>query len=392
MNTIGTALTPSETRILLLGSGELGKEFAISALRLGLHVIAVDHYANAPAMQVAQSYCVVDMQDPQALKATIARYQPHIIVPEVEAIATDVLVEIEANSDITVAPCALATKLTMNRQGIRQLASESLGLKTSPYAFASERSQYIQAIDKIGLPCVVKPVVSSSGKGQSIVRTVDEVDQAWDYALANARGKSQTIIIEAFVPFDYEITLLTVRHRDGTNFCAPIGHIQKDGDYQYSWQPHAMSGKVLEKAQHIAKTITDGLGGYGIFGVELFICGDEVLFNEVSPRPHDTGMVTLHSQQYTQFDLHLRAILGLPTPTITTLKPTASAALLLKGKSTAPVVSGIAEAMTLGEVRLFSKPTINGKRRMGVALAQGESIEEALETVRKMREMIKLNH
>jgi phosphoribosylglycinamide formyltransferase 2 len=283
----------------------------------------------------------------------------------------------------------MATKLTMNRQGIRQLASD-LKLPTSPFAFASEPSEYIQAIGKIGIPCVVKPVVSSSGKGQSIVHSVDEVDNAWEYALHNARGKSRTIIVESFVDFDYEITLLTVRHQAGTSFCAPIGHIQKDGDYQYSWQPHAVPEKVLAKAQYIAQTITDALGGYGIFGVELFIKGDEVLFNEVSPRPHDTGMVTLMSQNYTQFDLHLRAILGLPIPSIQTLAPTASAALLLEGKSDAPNFNGIAEAMKLGDVRIFGKPKIHGKRRMGVALTQGESVEDALDKVKKMRGIIKL--
>ncbi|KFJ42798.1 formate-dependent phosphoribosylglycinamide formyltransferase [Francisella philomiragia] len=374
----------SNIKIMLLGSGELGKEFIIAAQRLGIHTIAVDRYPNAPAMQVAHESYVIDMLNADALEQLILAKKPTYIVPEIEAINTDSLVKLEAHN-FNIVPCAKATKLTMDRQGIRSLAANELGLATSKFAFANSQKEYLDAVEIIGLPFVIKPVMSSSGKGQSIVKERSEVQKAWDYAQSGSRGHAKGVIIEQFIDFDYEITLLTVRHKDGTSFCDPIGHIQKDGDYRFSWQPHAMSNIALAKSQKIAKEITDALGGYGVFGVELFIKGDEVFFNEVSPRPHDTGMVTLISQNINEFELHLRAILGLPIPQIQTLQPSASAAILLEGESTDPSILGIDEALTNSsiDIRIFGKNEIHGKRRMGVVLAKGQSTQQALDASKK---------
>lgn len=366
-------------RIMLLGSGELGKEFIIAAQRLGIHTIAVDRYNNAPAMQVAHESYVINMLDNDELENLILDKAPTHIVPEIEAINTDTLIRLE-NQDFNIIPCAKATKLTMDRQGIRALAAQDLNLPTSKFAFANSEKEYLDAVNNIGLPYVIKPVMSSSGKGQSIVKDSKQIEEAWDYAQSGSRGHAKGVIVEQFIDFDYEITLLTVRHKDGTSFCDPIGHIQKDGDYRFSWQPHTMSEKALEKSQEIAKKITDALGGYSIFGVELFIKGDEVFFNEVSPRPHDTGMVTLISQNINEFELHLRAILGLPIPHIKTLQPSASAAILLEGESNNPSIKGIDKALKLEnvDIRIFGKKEIHGKRRMGVVLAKGENIQEAI--------------
>ncbi|WP_150465793.1 formate-dependent phosphoribosylglycinamide formyltransferase [Francisella sp. SYW-2] len=371
-------------KIMLLGSGELGKEFIIAAQRLGIHTIAVDRYENAPAMQVAHESFVIDMLNADALEQLILAKKPTYIVPEIEAINTDILVKLEAHN-FNIVPCAKATKLTMDRQGIRSLAANELGLATSKFAFANSEKEYLDAVETIGLPFVIKPVMSSSGKGQSMVKEHNEVQKAWDYAQSGSRGHAKGVIVEQFIDFDYEITLLTVRHKDGTSFCDPIGHIQKDGDYRFSWQPHAMSNIALAKSQKIAKEITDALGGYGVFGVELFIKGDEVFFNEVSPRPHDTGMVTLISQNINEFELHLRAILGLPIPQIQTLQPSSSAAILLEGESTDPSILGIDEALADSsiDIRIFGKKEIHGKRRMGVVLAKGQSTQQALDASKK---------
>ncbi|WP_395167317.1 formate-dependent phosphoribosylglycinamide formyltransferase [Francisella salimarina] len=371
-------------KIMLLGSGELGKEFIIAAQRLGIHTIAVDRYENAPAMQVAHESFVIDMLNADALEQLILAKKPTYIVPEIEAINTDSLVKLEAHN-FNIVPCAKATKLTMDRQGIRSLAANELGLATSKFAFANSEKEYLDAVETIGLPFVIKPVMSSSGKGQSIVKEHNEVQKAWNYAQSGSRGHAKGVIVEQFIDFDYEITLLTVRHKDGTSFCDPIGHIQKDGDYRFSWQPHAMSDIALAKSQKISKEITDALGGYGVFGVELFIKGDEVFFNEVSPRPHDTGMVTLISQNINEFELHLRAILGLPIPQIQTLQPSSSAAILLEGESTDPSILGIDEALADSsiDIRIFGKKEIHGKRRMGVVLAKGQSTQQALEVSKK---------
>ncbi|MEY8766721.1 MULTISPECIES: formate-dependent phosphoribosylglycinamide formyltransferase [Francisella] len=371
-------------KIMLLGSGELGKEFIIAAQRLGIHTIAVDRYKNAPAMQVAHESFVIDMLNADALEQLILAKKPTYIVPEIEAINTGSLVKLEAHN-FNIVPCAKATKLTMDRQGIRSLAANELGLATSKFAFANSEKEYLDAVETIGLPFVIKPVMSSSGKGQSIVKEHNEVQKAWDYAQSGSRGHAKGVIVEQFIDFDYEITLLTVRHKDGTSFCDPIGHIQKDGDYRFSWQPHAMSDIALAKSQKIAKEITDALGGYGVFGVELFIKGDEVFFNEVSPRPHDTGMVTLISQNINEFELHLRAILGLPIPQIQTLQPSSSAAILLEGESTDPSILGIDEALADSsiDIRIFGKKEIHGKRRMGVVLAKGQSTQQALDVSKK---------
>jgi phosphoribosylglycinamide formyltransferase 2 len=385
MTTIGTPLSASATRLLLLGAGELGKEVAIEAQRLGIEVIAVDRYANAPAMQIAHRSHVINMLDPQALRAVIEREQPHFVVPEIEAIATAELLALEAEG-MTVVPTARAARLTMDRAGIRRLAAEQLGLPTSPYRFADTVDEYRAAIESIGLPCVVKPLMSSSGKGQSTVRAADQIDSAWEYSQAGGRAGSGTVIVEGFIDFDYEITLLTIRHADGTSFCAPIGHLQIDGDYRESWQPHPMSATALAEAQRIAAAITGNLGGRGLFGVELFVKGDQVWFSEVSPRPHDTGMVTMVSQELSQFALHLRAILGLPIPSIVQHGPSASCALLVEGESTVLRFEAIERA--LGEpdtqLRLFGKPEVRGKRRMGVALARAASIDEARAKARRM--------
>jgi phosphoribosylglycinamide formyltransferase 2 len=367
---------------LLLGAGELGKEVIIELKRLGIEVIAVDRYEHAPGMQVADRSYVINMQNNKTLRAVIEQEKPHYIIPEIEAIATDELVGLEREG-YTVIPSARAAQITMNRQRIRRLAAEELHLLTSEYQFADSYDAYKKAVQEIGLPCVVKPVMSSSGKGQSIVRNIGNIDEAWNYAQTHARGGNaqSTVIVESFIDFDYEITLLTIRHKDGTSFCAPIGHIQIDGDYRESWQPHPMSKIAYAKAQDIAQKITDALGGFGIFGVELFVKGDTVWFNEVSPRPHDTGMVTMISQNLSEFALHVRALLGLPIPTVTQYGPAASHALLVHGTSQDIRFSNLQQALAIPgtQLRLFGKPEVKGHRRMGVALAEGSSIEQARE-------------
>ena len=378
MTTIGTPNTDTATRIMLLGSGELGREVAIELIRYGCEVIAVDRYANAPAMQVAHRSHVINMLDGQALRQLVEQEKPALIVPEIEAIATDELVKLEQEG-VTVVPTARAAQLTMNREGIRRLAAEELGLPTSPYHFADTLEDYRKAVEDIGLPCVVKPVMSSSGKGQSTVKRESDIQAAWDYAQSGGRAGEGRVIVEGFVDFDYEITLLTVRHRDGTTYCAPIGHRQENGDYQESWQPQPMSDKALQASQEVAGAITEALGGLGIFGVELFIKGDQVYFSEVSPRPHDTGLVTLLSQNLSEFALHARAILGLPVPDIEQRGPSASSVLLVQGDSNQMRYRGLDQALAQPEteVRLFGKPEVKGSRRLGVALARGESIQEA---------------
>ncbi len=380
MPTIGTPLSPHATRVLLLGSGELGKEVALELQRFGVEVIAADRYADAPAMQVAHRSHVLDMLDGNAVRALIERERPHIVVPEIEAISTPTLIEIEAEAkgDLRVIPTARAARLTMDREGIRRLAAETLGLATSAYRFVDTLDDYRDAVRAVGLPCVVKPVMSSSGKGQSLVRTQADVDAAWDYAQTGGRAGAGRVIVEGFVDFDYEITLLTVRHAGGTHFCEPIGHLQRDGDYRESWQPQPMSPRALERSQHIAKAVTDDLGGWGVFGVELFIKGDEVWFSEVSPRPHDTGLVTLASQDLSQFALHARAILGLPIPAIRQLGATASCAMLAQGHGV-PVFDNVQGALREPDtaLRLFGKPRVEGHRRVGVTLARGTDIDDA---------------
>ncbi|MCF6808362.1 formate-dependent phosphoribosylglycinamide formyltransferase [Thiotrichales bacterium 19S9-12] len=367
----------TSVKIMLLGSGELGKEFVIAAQRLGIYTIAVDRYDHAPAMQVSDEKAVIDMQDSHALNMLVNRVKPDYIVPEVEAIATEELLKLE-NEDYCVIPSANAVQLTMDREGIRKLAYD-LGLKTSDYQFANNYEAFMQAVDMIGLPCVVKPLMSSSGKGQSVLREIKDLGDVWQYAQENARGYSNKVIVETLIEFDVEITLLTVSHQAGISFCDPIGHIQEDGDYRLSWQPHSLSDDVLNKAQHIAQTIVRKLGGHGVFGVELFIKDNEVYFNEVSPRPHDTGMVTLISQNINEFELHLRAILNLPIGEIETLHPSASAAILLEGDANAPSYAGIDQALSIPQtdIRIFGKPDIHGKRRMGVALAYDKDIKQA---------------
>lgn len=388
---LGAPMSSSAVRIMLLGSGELGKEVAIESQRLGLEVIAVDRYANAPAMQVAHRSFVIDMLDGSALRALVEREKPTLIVPEIEAIATPTLVELEAEG-WQVVPNARAARLTMNREGIRRLAAEELGVPTSRYVFADSLSDFTQAIEQIGLPCVVKPVMSSSGKGQSVVRSPAQIQAAWDYAQAGGRAGGGRVIVESMIDFEYEITLLTVRHRGGTAFCPPIGHVQVDGDYRESWQPMAMSAAALVLSEQIAAKVVDALGGYGLFGVELFVRGDEVWFSEVSPRPHDTGMVTLISQDISEFALHVRAFLGLPIPNIRTRGPAASVALLLEGNSTSPVATGLVEALEAPDTQLrwFGKPEIAGKRRMGVMLALGETTDAAREKARRAAAHVRL--
>ena len=380
MTSIGTPLTVNATKVMLLGSGELGKEVVIELQRLGVEVIAVDRYENAPAQQVAHRAYTISMLDGDALRALVEKEQPDYIVPEVEAIATDTLVELEQEG-FNVIPTAKATKLTMNREGIRRLAAEDLGLLTSDYAFVDNIDDFKSAVEKIGVPCVVKPIMSSSGHGQSVLKSVQDIQQAWDYAQQGGRAGAGRVIVEGFVKFDYEITLLTVRHIGGTSFLAPIGHRQQNGDYQESWQPQAMSDVALQKAQHIAEKITGALGGRGIFGVEMFVCGDEVIFNEVSPRPHDTGMVTLISQELSEFALHARAILGLPIPEINLISPSASKAIVVQGKSNqvqfGNLENVLAEPNT--NIRLFGKGEVDGHRRMGVILTRDISVEKALE-------------
>jgi phosphoribosylglycinamide formyltransferase 2 len=384
MTTLGTPLAANATRLLLLGSGELGKEVIIEAQRLGVECIAVDRYANAPAMQVAHRSHVIRMLDGAELRRVVELEKPHFIVPEIEAIHTPTLLELEAEG-YQVIPTARAARLTMDREGIRRLAAEELGLPTSPYRFADRYEDYEAAVRAVGMPCVIKPIMSSSGKGQSVIRGEADIRPAWDYAQAGGRAGAGRVIVEGFVPFDYEITLLTVRHRDGTSFCAPIGHLQIDGDYRESWQPQPMAPAVVKKAEAIAEAITGALGGRGLFGVELFVRGEEVIFSEVSPRPHDTGLVTLISQDLPQFALHVRAILGLPVPSIRQRGAAASCALLFEGDQQAPSFAGIDAALAEPDtqLRLFGKPEIVGKRRMGVALALGEDIEQARAKARR---------
>jgi phosphoribosylglycinamide formyltransferase 2 len=378
MTAIGTPLTASATKILLLGSGELGKEVAIEAQRLGVEVIAVDRYPHAPAMQVAHRCHVVSMLDAAALRRIIEAEKPDYIVPEIEAIATEELLALEAEG-YTVIPTARAARLTMDREGIRRLAAEELGLVTSPYRFADTKEEFLAACGAVGFPCVVKPVMSSSGKGQSVARDAASAEAAWDYAQTAGRTGAGRVIVEGFVDFDSEITLLTVRHAGGTSFCAPIGHRQEKGDYRESWQPHPMSEAALAKARDMAAAVTGALGGRGLFGVELFIKGDEVIFSEVSPRPHDTGMVTLVSQDLSEFALHVRAILGLPIPAIRLYGPAASRVILAEGDSTAPrfVIDDQALSQPDTALKLFGKPEVHGTRRLGVALALGRDVEEA---------------
>lgn len=378
MLSIGTALRPHATRVMLLGSGELGKEVAIECQRLGIEVIAVDRYPDAPAMQVAHRSHVVNMLDAQALKAVIERERPDFIVPEIEAIATSMLVELEHDGQ-KVVPCARATQLTMNREGIRRLAAETLQLPTSRYRFANTENEFNEAAQEIGFPCIIKPVMSSSGKGQSLIRSADDMAQAWQYAQSGGRSGEGKVIVEGLVKFDFEITLLTINACDGLHFCAPIGHRQQDGDYRESWQPQAMSDIALAKARDIAGKVVTALGGYGLFGVELFVCGDDVIFSEVSPRPHDTGMVTLISQDLSEFALHVRAFLGLPIGAIRQFGPSASSVILPRLHSSDVIFDNARNALqSQTQLRLFGKPEIDGTRRLGVALAYDETVEKAI--------------
>ncbi|MCD9471072.1 formate-dependent phosphoribosylglycinamide formyltransferase [Photobacterium phosphoreum] len=375
----GTATCSDATRVLLLGSGELGKEVAIECQRLGLEVIAVDRYENAPAMQVAHRSHVIDMLDGDALKRIIALEKPHFVVPEIEAIATDTLVELESQG-VNVVPTANATKLTMNREGIRRLAAETLAIPTSPYEFSDLYVDFEASVHRIGMPCVVKPIMSSSGKGQSVIKTAADIESAWHYAQEGGRAGAGRVIVEGFVDFDYEITLLTVRAVDGVHFCAPIGHRQQDGDYRESWQPQQMSAAALKAAEDVAQKVVNELGGYGLFGVELFVKGDTVLFSEVSPRPHDTGMVTLISQELSEFALHVRAFLGMSIGNITHYGASASAVILAEGISTNIRFDNLTAALSRPQtqVRLFGKPEINGRRRLGVALTRRDDIDTAV--------------
>lgn len=375
---IGTPLSPAATKVVLCGSGELGKELAIELQRYGVEVIALDKYANAPAMQVAHRSYVVSMLDGARLREIIELEKPDYIVPEVEAIATDTLMELEKEG-YTVIPTAKATYLTMNREGIRRLAAEELGIRTSPYRFAATFEEFEEAVKTIGMPCVVKPIMSSSGHGQSVIRQEADVTPAWEYAQEGGRAGAGKVIVEGFVDFDYEITQLTVRHAGGTSFCEPIGHVQVDGDYRESWQPQAMAPVAREKAREIARKVTDALGGRGIFGVELFVKGDEVIFSEVSPRPHDTGMVTMISQDLSQFALHARAVLGLPVPEIVFHGPSASRAVVVEGDSDRLAFGNLENVLAQPDtqLRIFGKPEVHGHRRMAVLLARGASEEEA---------------
>jgi len=377
---LGTPFSSTAKKVLLCGAGELGKEVVIELQRLGVEVVALDRYANAPAMQVADRSHVVSMLDGSALESIIRAEAPDLIVPEIEAIATDTLVALEEEG-FEVVPTARATQLTMNREGIRRLVAEDLGILTSPYRFADTLEEYLTAVAEIGLPCVVKPVMSSSGKGQSTLRTEDEIHAAWDYAQSGGRAGQGRVIVEGFIPFDYEITLLTVRHRDGVSYCEPIGHRQEQGDYRESWQPQLMSSVALDKSKNIAQAVTQALGGLGLFGVELFIQGDEVFFSEVSPRPHDTGMVTMISQNLSEFALHALAILNLPIPTIRQYCPAASSVILVEGDSQNVRFGNLQQALKQSDtqLRLFGKPEVSGARRMGVGLALGDTIEQALE-------------
>lgn len=388
---LGTPFTPSATKVLMLGSGELGKEVVIELQRFGCEVIACDAYQNAPAMQVAHRSHVFSMLDADALRRVLREEKPHLIVPEVEAIATDVLVELEAEG-FKIVPTARAAKLTMNREGIRRLSAEELGIRTSPYRFAGTEEEFRAAISEVGTPCVVKPIMSSSGKGQSVVRGDADIDKSWKYAQEGGRAGKGKVIVEGFVDFDYEITMLTVRHAGGTSFCEPIGHLQIDGDYRESWQPQPMTDGALAESKRIAEAITSALGGWGIFGVELFVKDDTVWFSEVSPRPHDTGLVTLLSQDLSQFALHARAILGLPIPNIRQHGPSASAVILPEGHSKNVSYANLTEALSQPDtaLRLFGKPEVKGKRRMGVAVARAATLEEAREKARRASSAVRV--
>lgn len=390
--TLGTPLSPHAHRVLMLGSGELGKEVVIELQRLGVEVIAADRYDNAPAMQVAHRCHTLNMLDPAALRDLIAHERPDLVVPEIEAIHTQTLAELENEKGQRVVPTARAARLTMDREGIRRLAAETLGLPTSPYRFVDTREEYRAAVAAIGLPCVVKPVMSSSGKGQSTVRSEADIDAAWDYAQSGGRAGQGRCIVEGFIRFDYEITLLTVRHRDGTSFCEPVGHLQVDGDYRESWMPQPMSDAALRESQRIARTVTDNLGGWGLFGVELFVQGDQVWFSEVSPRPHDTGLVTLISQELSEFALHARAILGLPIPNIATLGPSASCAVLATGHGV-PEFSNVDAALVESDtaIRLFGKPKVEGHRRVAVTLARDVDVDAARAKARRAAAALKVD-
>ncbi|HDY7976901.1 formate-dependent phosphoribosylglycinamide formyltransferase [Vibrio vulnificus] len=387
----GTATRESATRVLLLGSGELGKEVAIECQRLGLEVIACDRYPDAPAMQVAHRSYVFDMLDASELEKVIAAEQPAFVVPEIEAIATDKLVELEEQG-LNVVPSAKATKLTMNREGIRRLAAEELGLTTSPYRFADNYQQFVKAVEAVSIPCVVKPVMSSSGKGQSVIKSPADIEKAWQYAQEGGRTGAGRVIVEGFIDFDYEITLLTVRAVDGVHFCAPIGHRQEDGDYRESWQPQQMSENAIKAAEYTAEQVVNALGGYGIFGVELFVKGDKVIFNEVSPRPHDTGLVTLISQEMSEFALHVRAFTGMPVNKIVQYGPSASAVILGNGQSENLRFDGMSDALEQPQtqLRLFGKPDINGRRRLGVVLTRRSSTEKAVDAAIESAKKIKI--
>ena len=393
MTKLGTALTPNATKVMMCGCGELGKEVVIELQRLGVEVIAVDRYKNAPAMQVAHRSYVINMLDGAALRKIAETERPDLIVPEIEAIATETLRELETEG-FTIIPTARATQITMNREGIRRLAAEELGLVTSPYRFADTETECRAAMNEIGLPCVVKPVMSSSGKGQSTAHTDADIANVWSYSQTGGRTGKSRIIVEGFVDFDYEITLLTIRHKGGTTFCAPIGHRQEGGDYQESWQPHPMSKAALASAQDMAAKVTDALGGFGLFGVELFIKGDAVIFSEVSPRPHDTGLVTLISQDLSEFALHARAILGLPIPNIRQFGPAASAVILGNGKSTNISFENLDTALSEPDtqIRLFGKPEINGSRRLGVAVARGNSLADARSKAMRAAKAVKITY
>lgn len=391
MTTIGTPMSPTATKVVLCGSGELGKEFVIELQRYGVEVIALDKYANAPAMQVADRSYVLSMLDGKALREIIEKENPDYIVPEVEAIATPTLLELEKEG-FHVIPTAKATWLTMNREGIRRLAAEELGLPTSPYRFVSTEEEFKKAIQEIGMPCVVKPIMSSSGHGQSVIRKEEEIDPAWHYAQEGGRAGAGKVIVEGFIDFDYEITQLTVRHIGGTSFLEPVGHVQKNGDYRESWQPQTMSPKAKEKAREIAGKITEALGGRGIFGVELFVKGDDVIFNEVSPRPHDTGMVTMITQDLSQFALHARAVLGLPIPNIRFLGPGASRAVVVEGDSTQVSFGNLGKVLEQPDtqIRLFGKPEVHDHRRMGVLLARAENTDEARRKTKNMLDNLEI--
>lgn len=392
MAKIGSVFTPKARKAMLLGSGELGKEVALELQRLGVEVIACDKYPNAPAMQVAHRSHVFNMLDGDELRRIAELEKPDHIIPEIEAIATPTLLELEKEG-YNVTPTARAAWLTMNREGIRRLAAEELGITTSPYRFASTKEEFEKAIEEIGIPCVVKPIMSSSGHGQSVVRSAEDIDKAWKEAQEGGRAGAGRVIVEGFIDFDYEITLLTVRSVSGTRFCEPVGHIQINGDYRYSWQPQPMSAAAIEQAREIAKKVTDALGGYGIFGVELFIKGDKVIFSEVSPRPHDTGMVTMISQELSEFALHSRALLGLPVPEIRFYGPSASRAIVIEGETNCVELENLEKVLEEPgvQIRIFGKPEIHGHRRMGVILATGNTVEEARDKAERAYNKLKVN-